>query len=396
MSFVSLDYKTDNMNFIVFDENHLNTNLDFYRQRLEDPDKFDFDKSKNIEVNQTKNKWKIEINEIMNSPFEGWDKEDIKDKRLKYLDPISKFYDRLCVNCPPVKRLVIPACSNCGASRLINKNTGDAVPIITYCMSQYCSDDACISHRKKFYRLSIGNMLLSQEESKIKKNTTKHVMLGFKRIPLSEFNNEFIKSCAANLHNFIKEWRKRNVNNYLKGVAVLDLAFNKKDNTIFVHYHLGVRPYSGIFNKDYLKELNELGKEYNLKVVFKRGKSSTNNLIDYLSKRRAGLFGHKEHNNNFVLKDLFDEEEFHNIFYKQKRFFSFGFSRNERKRINLQTKEIIQQSIEAGELFVDSLSSINGKQLLYFKPVCSCGCGDWRFVRYNVDGFDPPPVEILA
>jgi len=302
---------------------------------------------------------------------------------------VDSFINRLCKNNPVSNRLCIPACVDCGQSRLINKETGKAVPIVMYCHSQYCDDSDCITNRKKLYRLQIGSFIKSQEESKIKKNTTKHIMLSFKRIPLTDFNRDFLKKCNKDFHNFLKEWKLMNPNNYLKGVAVLDLAYDKKDNTIFIHYHLGVRPYGGILNRNYLKELNKLGKEYNLKVVFKKGKTNTNALIDYLAKRRAGLFGHKNKGSNFMFKDIIAAEDFYKIFYKQKRFFSFGFSKAERKRIKLIQQGKVQRLIEDGELFTDSLSSNNIKQVLYFKPVCECGCSAWRFFKYNCLG-DPP------
>jgi len=313
---------------------------------------------------------------------------DLSDEELFQLK-IEGFINRLCKNNPVSNRLCIPACVDCGQSRLINKDTGKAVPIVMYCHSQYCDDSDCISNRKKLYRLQIGSFIKSQEESKIKKNTTKHIMLGFKRIHIRDFNYDFLKKCNKDFHDFLKDWKLMNPNNYLKGVAVLDLAFNKKDNTIFVHYHLGVRPYGNILNKNTLKELNDLGNSYNLKVVFKKGKTKTNALINYLAKRRSGLFGHKEKGSNFMLKDILGAEDYYRIFYKQKRFFSFGFSKSERKRIKLLQQSKVEELIESGELFKDSLSSNNIKHLL-FKPVCECGCHAWRFVKYEDKG-EPPP-----
>jgi len=402
---------------------------------------------------------------------EFWKKKEyIEEKQRRRAEAkfnlLKRFHYNLCSNRMIGQGYMMPVCSDCfdkgdKVPRLIDVKSGRGLYIKMNCLSPYCDDEDCVSNRKALNFLKLGGFAISQEESKSKKNTWRHVILGCDRINLKDFNKNFIIENAKNLRNFLKVWKKQNpsiLNKgdfYLKGLGVMDLAYDSTDNSIFLHYHLIVRPYKGMLSSKQLIKLNKISKNHKLKVVFIKQKdklkdfncenmeefsindynnysktkseitlnkefgNNTLNLVSYLSKRLSGLYGHEEFNSNFMLKDLFSEEEYFNIFKNTKRFYSFGWSGKYSKWIkNLEGKRIfikgtgekgrleaikkneIKKMIEGGKLFtkycLDSLSSkiTNNCKPLFLNCCIKCGSTHWRLIGYDKFLENPPNTRV--
>ena len=93
-------------------------------------------------------------------------------------------------------------------------------------------------------------------------------------------------------------------------------------------------------------------------------------VLDYISKRFAGILEHPsgEKNEYSKYKDFFTEEEYYNLFYRQKRVFTWGYSTKERKFIKEAYKRDFLCSIIGNnhKFYCEEIGEIIREQIVFF------------------------------
>jgi len=144
-----------------------------------------------------------------------------------------------------------------------------------------------------------------------------HMVVGFK--PTRSFNKDLFKEHRKIMAKFVKYVRKSGFK--IRGWRVRDVT--AVDGLFYFHYHYAVLPENNI-NKS-ARLFNELiikasGGE--LRVVKSIGYRSKKNLFAYISKRQAGMFGHKDF---YGFKDIMTLRQYFDNFHNTRHLVQFGF-----------------------------------------------------------------------
>ena len=217
--------------------------------------------------------------------------------------------------------------------------------IQVFCKIRYCPNPDCFVDR---FADLIEEMKSIKELQGYK--TLWHGVIGFNKIPLSEFQNNFPKyrkRYAYVINSYFSKLRKKFVN--LQGIKVLDLSF-VEDSFVFPHFHLSIIPVSKIRRGIVMKKCQEVRKDMikrqKVKMpfhiqFFKHSKKKTT--LSYLAVRSVGLYKHKNTSNLsskdfkllklkeliktglfLTLDKVLSQEQYVNDFFNRRSYSTFG------------------------------------------------------------------------
>ena len=213
-----------------------------------------------------------------------------------------------------------------------------------YCEVRYCFNPKCLLER---YARTLDEFSTIKDLKGLR--SLQHVAIGFKPISLNDFKTNFSyhkKRFEKVLNSFWSKLKKAGVE--LKGIRVLDYSF-EKDGQVYVHYHLGIKPFKAGERRQKMIILNQVRKKMLEKQVDKCpfsyesfGYKPKGSILSYLAKRSAGLYKHGEGKNlqwnvgkgnliknikegkYFGLKDFLTLREYMNHFYGKRHYVCVG------------------------------------------------------------------------
>jgi len=244
-------------------------------------------------------------------------------------------------------------CSDCGNDILDEK--GRIITICPVCQLPYCTKPECIEKRKAINTYKLLPVFNSKPSWLGKGDRWTHFIVGMpathkiSKIQLKSFKKTFWK--------FIKAWKKACPCLYLKGVACEDLSEMNKEH--YIHYHLALRPVKRHQRNFILLHRIALSVGVEFKSADNAGGfRKSRPLINYFSKRAAGLFGHKQQGTNFTYSDKFTDEEYYNLFHRRQKLFLIGFTKDERKYISRNRAKLIKSKLvvlPSGKLVISNV-----------------------------------------
>lgn len=257
------------------------------------------------------------------------------------------------------------------------------------CKCAYCNKLSCMDLRKKEFHMTFNSFF---QYGLNKQNKVSHCSFGFPRALKEDIDFKFIKNMRKSLHKVKKSLIGKN--NTLRVIGVLDVSYNPEDKTFFFHWHLAVFFPSWHRGNLPYQTLNNICKKEGLK--FNRFESKEQEklfknpvaLLNYMSKRPAGILEHWTGNQDAYSKysDWFSEQEYFNIFYREKKVFVWGYSKQEKGFI----KSIFKR---------DFLSSIIGNNKhLYTKEEGEILPENYHKLKFFVEDLSnfkntPPPPD---
>ncbi len=239
------------------------------------------------------------------------------------------------------------------------------------CKCSYCDDERCMQLRKKE-----AHMLLKPFFEYAKKNNKRcsHAVFGFPRVKKEQITPFLITEMRIKMQKVRREITGKN--NLLNVLGVMDISYNKEDETYYFHWHMAIFfPNWHRGNLKY-KEIRDITSKYGM--TFTRFESTGKDklfknpvrVLDYISKRFAGILEHPsgEKNEYSKYKDFFTEEEYYNLFYRQKRVFTWGYSAKERKFIKEAYKRDFLCSIIGNnhKFYCEEIGEIIREQIVFF------------------------------
>src|SRR3989344_144235 len=174
-----------------------------------------------------------------------------------------------------------------------------------------------------------------------------HFAIGFSLLDLEEFQNNFAihkKRYEVTMRNYFSKARKENV--VVEYIRVLDFSFDKIEHgKIYPHYHYGAIPLKSSVRRSSMIKLKAIEKNMNKRMKLNYnfhlqsfGYKSKEAIFNYLAKRACGLYKFNEDKNKdwasgkgklkediengkyFGLKDVINEEQYINHFYKKRHY----------------------------------------------------------------------------
>ncbi len=240
------------------------------------------------------------------------------------------------------------------------------------CKCAYCNKLSCMDLRKKE-----AHIFLKPYFEYAKKNNWKcsHAVFGFPRIRKEEITKDIIKQMRIKMQKCRKEIIGKN--NLLRVVGVQDLSYDKTDNTYYFHWHMAVFFPSWHRGNLKYKEIRDITKKYNMTFTRFENNSKQDKLfknpikvLDYISKRFAGILEHPSQEEGLYSKysDFFTEEEYFNLFHREKRLFTWGYSKKEREFLISQArKDFLCSIIGNNEYFyIAENESVIREQIVFF------------------------------
>lgn len=240
------------------------------------------------------------------------------------------------------------------------------------CKCPYCEDERCMQLRKKE-----AHMLLKPFFEHAKKNNKRcsHAVFGFPRVKKEQITPFLITEMRIKMQKSRKEIIGKN--NLLNVVGVMDISYNKEDETYYFHWHMAIFfPNWHRGNLKY-KEIRDITSKYGMTFTrFENGSGKDKlfknpvRVLDYISKRFAGILEHPsgELNEYSKYKDFFTAEEYYNLFYRQKRVFTWGYSKKERKFIKEAYKNDFLCSIIGNnhKFYCEEIGEIIREEIVFF------------------------------
>jgi len=239
------------------------------------------------------------------------------------------------------------------------------------CKCPYCDNLRCMDLRKKEAHMILKPFF---EHAKKNKQHCSHAVFGFPRLKLEEITPCIITEMRIKMQKVRTELIGKN--HLLRVVGVMDISYNKEDETYYFHWHMAIFfPNWHRGNLKY-KEIRDITSKYGMTFTrFENGSSEGKlfrnpvRVLDYISKRYAGILEHpsgeKEEYSKYA--DFFTQEQYYNLFYRQKRVFVWGYSAKERKFIKGAYKRDFLCSIIGNNhrFYCEGIGEIEREQIIF-------------------------------
>lgn len=203
------------------------------------------------------------------------------------------------------------------------------------CKCAYCNSEPCMKLRKREAHLLLKSYF---EHAKDKGKNVSHAVVGFPRVSKKDITPKYVKFMRSKIRKIKKELIRKD--NLLKVIGVMDLSYKPQDDTFYFHWHLALFFPSWHRGNLRYKELRDITLKENM--IFTRFHEKTQQgklfknpvrVLDYLAKRFAGILEHPTQDDKDYSKysDFFTPQEYFKVFYREKRLFTWGYSKEERQ-----------------------------------------------------------------
>lgn len=221
----------------------------------------------------------------------------------------------------------------------------------------------------------------------IESNRLFHFVIGF---PLFDSlpTVEDLKEHKRQINRFLANCRRKGFN--FKGFEVFDLVYHFDTKQTYVHYHFAVLPMRGMMTA--AVDLQKIAARSGSFVLHLIGYKSKGSLFYYLSKRRAGVFGHENKDGVYGYSDFCELEDYLSRFHGVKKFSVLG---GLKKTLNKTDIFLTAYKQKFGRDFFDANPDRIGSNIrAIINNVCP-HCGSCNVIHTKVDPigsvYEPPP-----
>jgi hypothetical protein len=215
----------------------------------------------------------------------------------------------------------IESCPSLPWADLVCKTCGEKLtehPFKLSCLSNFCQDDECIKNRLRIRRMQFRDF-------RIRSKKLFNFVIGFKDIDPENLTRE-----KRNLYDKVLRFILKDVlKTYGRFYFIAERDINKsKSNEGFIrfHYHIGTLPLKDFrfFDTCLNRACLRASEKFSIDVSISLGKfQSRGSVLSYFAKRSVGVFGHdRTGETKFGFSDFMHYEDYHNVFYKTKSWFS--------------------------------------------------------------------------
>lgn len=188
-------------------------------------------------------------------------------------------------------------------------------PFKLSCLSNFCQDDECVKNRLRIRRMIF-------KDFKIRSKILYNFVIGFKSI-----NPKLMTREQRNLYDKVARYILKEINKtYGKYYFIAERDINRKNKKIRFHYHVATLPLKDFrfFVKCLRRACIKASSKFFIDVSPSlSGYQKKGSVLSYFAKRSIGVFGHNRKNESkFGFSDFMHYEDYHNVFYKTKSWFS--------------------------------------------------------------------------